>query len=389
MNPARSCILVLGMHRSGTSALTRVISLLGATLPKNLMSPRQNDNEAGFWEPRDLWALHDRMLAEAGSRWDDWRKLDLSVLPPDRLAHYQGEIGRYLADEYGDARLIVLKEPRICRFVPFYAGILRGLGFSCHPVLALRNPLGVIGSLGRRNDMPHGFAALLWLRHMLDAEIATRGTQRVIVSYDALLGDWPATVGILNTQLRVDWPGLPDDADSEIGKFLSSELRHFAPSGRELHERGDLAAWVRDAYEALLLIERDSGDMQAYRMLDRVREEFDVASSAFGAALFAEVAESASIGHTAPALAAQLVEKESVIQHLKSELGARQRVIEQLVGECAERLRVAEERRELIEQLSAALKYREAPIAQKDMVAADPQGAGPRLASTPRNQTAG
>ena len=81
----RSCILVLGVHRSGTSAVTRVINLLGAALPKNLMPPSPNNNEAGFWEPKNLWLLHDRMLREAGSRWDDWRKLDLGILPPERL----------------------------------------------------------------------------------------------------------------------------------------------------------------------------------------------------------------------------------------------------------------------------------------------------------------
>ena len=106
MASTRTCILVLGMHRSGTSALTRVISLLGAALPQKLMPAAQNNNETGFWEPRYLWTLHDQMLGEAGSRWDDWRKLDLSALPPDRLRHYKAEVGRQIAEEYGDAQLI-------------------------------------------------------------------------------------------------------------------------------------------------------------------------------------------------------------------------------------------------------------------------------------------
>ena len=284
----RCCILVLGAHRSGTSALTRVINLLGAALPQNLL-PAYPGNEAGHWEPKRLLKLHDQMLAEAGSRWDDWRKLDLAVLPPERLDFYKAEIGRLIAEEYGDARLIVLKEPRICRFVPLYTGLLAELGYECLCVLALRNPLGVIASLAHRDGMTEGFAALLWLRHVLDAEAATRAMPRVIVSYDALLADWQTTVRVLSTRLGVEWPRAIDEVRDEIGKFLSNELRHFAPSLRDLQARGDISAWVRDAYEALLRAERNPDDMPAYGVLDRVRDEFDAASLTFGAATFPEL----------------------------------------------------------------------------------------------------
>jgi hypothetical protein len=287
----QSCILVLGMHRSGTSALTRVINLLGAALPQNLMQAAPNNNEAGFWEPQHLWTLHDQMLGEAGSRWDDWRKLDLSGLPPDRLMHYKAEIVRQIAEEYGDAQLIVLKEPRICRFARFFTGLLAELGYKCRYLLALRNPLGVIASLAHRDGMSKGFAALLWLRHVLDAEAATRAMPRAIVSYDALLADWQTTVQILSTHLDVEWPRTFGEVRGEIEKFLSNELRHFAPSLRDLQARGDISAWVRDAYEALLRVERNPDDMPAYSVLDCVRDEFEAASQAFSAAIFTELAE--------------------------------------------------------------------------------------------------
>jgi hypothetical protein len=347
------------MHRSGTSAVTRVISLLGAALPKNLMSPLPNDNEAGFWEPRDLWKLHNQMLAEAGSRWDDWRKLDLSALPPARLTHYKSEIGRLIAQEYGGARLIVLKEPRICRFVPLYTGLLAEIGYQCHCVLALRNPLGVIASLAGRDGMTEGFAALLWLRHVLDAEAATRAMPRVIVSYDALLADWQTTVRILSTRLGVEWLRAAGEVPSEIGNFLSNELRHSAPSQRELQSRGDIAPWVKDAYEALLRAEGNPDDMRAYSVLDRVRDEFEAASHAFRSALFPELAErEKKLELERNSFQAQLEEKEGVIQGLIPELERRQRLIEQLASECEERLRVSEERRGLIERLTDALKER-------------------------------
>ncbi len=95
-----------------------------------------------------------------------------------------------LEEEFGNASLIALKEPRICRFAPLYIELLYEQGYDCLFVLPLRNPLAVIASLAKRNGMSEGFAALLWLRHVLDAEAATRGRPRVVVSYEALLAEW-------------------------------------------------------------------------------------------------------------------------------------------------------------------------------------------------------
>ena len=70
----RQAILVLGMHRSGTSAVTRIINLLGADLPGNLMSPK-DENPEGYWESQELMRLHDQILSlgEHASQQDQLR----------------------------------------------------------------------------------------------------------------------------------------------------------------------------------------------------------------------------------------------------------------------------------------------------------------------------
>jgi hypothetical protein len=73
----RAVILVLGMHRSGTSALTGTLAKLGASLPKDLM-PANESNPRGYWESLGLVKLHDELLASAGSSWDDWRSFNSS-----------------------------------------------------------------------------------------------------------------------------------------------------------------------------------------------------------------------------------------------------------------------------------------------------------------------
>src|SRR5690348_5945376 len=70
----RRAILIVGMHRSGTSALTRVINLHGVPLGRQLLEAAF-DNEAGFWENQAVVQLHERILEHLGSSWDDPREL--------------------------------------------------------------------------------------------------------------------------------------------------------------------------------------------------------------------------------------------------------------------------------------------------------------------------
>ncbi len=65
-------ILVLGMHRSGKSACTRVLNLTGCASPDDLMA-NADSNATGHWESIDVVALNDEMLETAGSNWHGWR----------------------------------------------------------------------------------------------------------------------------------------------------------------------------------------------------------------------------------------------------------------------------------------------------------------------------
>src|SRR5215469_9555194 len=73
----RRAVFVLGMHRSGTSAVTRVLNLLGVELGTGLMAASP-DNERGYWEHLGIVQEHDQLLEALGSSWDDVR-----ALPPD------------------------------------------------------------------------------------------------------------------------------------------------------------------------------------------------------------------------------------------------------------------------------------------------------------------
>src|SRR5271166_5535385 len=75
----RICVLVVGMHRSGTSAVASALGELGLALPRegDLLGPRFG-NEKGHFESLSLMSLGDEALRLLGGSWDDPPEL-----PPD------------------------------------------------------------------------------------------------------------------------------------------------------------------------------------------------------------------------------------------------------------------------------------------------------------------
>lgn len=283
----RTCVLVLGMHRSGTSAATRVLGLLGAGMPRDPMHGRP-DNEEGHWEPEPLVAYNDRLLAHLGSRWDDWRRLDLSR-DPARVSRAIVDIGTILNEQYGDESILALKDPRICRLAPLYLQVLDGQHIRAACLLPVRNPLAVIASLEKRNGMTSAYAGLLWLRHVLDAEFASRGRPRCVASYERLLDDWRSVMSTVASRLQITLPRPHEEAAPSVRSYLRTSLRNHVASREQLGFRSELPRWIAEAYDACLALERDPGHLPAIESLDRIRDEFEGAAKFVGAATFLEM----------------------------------------------------------------------------------------------------
>src|SRR3954467_12423515 len=115
----RRAILVLGMHRSGTSALSGVACSLGGSAPNNLL-PANFANPSGYWESWPLVQAHDELLASADSSWDDWRELDPRWYVSDAAQRSRIRLQETIRSEYDHNPLFVVKDPRICRFLPLF-----------------------------------------------------------------------------------------------------------------------------------------------------------------------------------------------------------------------------------------------------------------------------
>ncbi|MEE3502121.1 hypothetical protein [Acidiphilium acidophilum] len=249
MNPhaqRRQAILVLGMHRSGTSALTRVIALCGAGLPQHLMPASENVNATGFWESQALVDFHDEVLAAIGATWSDVRHLPPAWFAGEAALRFRHRLGALLDIEYGDMPLIVVKDPRLCRLLPLWLPVLRERHITARVVIPVRHPHEVAASLERREGFDQARAIALWQTHMLDAERDSRGLVRRFVAYDALLADWETEIARLGATIGID---LIANVDRDaVSRFLSAGLRHHVvgPGDAALPE------WVAGVYRWMM-----------------------------------------------------------------------------------------------------------------------------------------
>ncbi len=285
----RRCLLVLGMHRSGTSALTRVLSLMGADLPRDLIGISEG-NERGHWESQRLVDYHDRMLSELGSSWHDWRPLEFTTLTTAKRETIQNDILEIVNYEYSASELFIIKDPRICRFARFFIDTLKKDEIDVLPILAWRNPLEVIQSLQNRSSMwPDGYkrmdAGLLWLSHVLAAEFHTRGSIRAITSYDNLLGNWKKSVEVIERQLGMEFPVPYSETEIEVEAFLEPNLRHHSHNLQELILDPQARGWLSDVFDAIRKIHSTRTQKKAEETLDRVRQEFQATVPILDAAL--------------------------------------------------------------------------------------------------------
>ena len=274
-------LLVLGMHRSGTSSVAGAMVRLGGTAPLNLLQPA-DDNPTGFWESKVLVNLNEEVLAAGGSHWEDWRQFDPTRIETATAFALKGRAKSALAGEFGNARLAVIKDPRICRLMPFWSSVFLEANWSVRPILQLRSPLEVALSLNRRDGIPLGLGCLIWLRHTLDAEAETRGALRAVVDWNDFLGDPRRTLERVGEQLGVIWPRWSDAALAEIDEFVSSDMRRQRASDSDLQVHPAVNHLVREAYAVVRELVEDPESKKLERALADIRQRFDGAAAIFG-----------------------------------------------------------------------------------------------------------
>ena len=176
-------LLITGMHRSGTSAVAKAAECLGYSLGDHLMGPAR-DNPKGFQEDLDIWQLNETAMALLGRTWDDPREtsVDPAVLQRALLPLM---LARTLGDKLSRFGDFAVKDPRICRLLPFWRDAMALCRIEPKFLLVIRHPMAVAMSLRARNGMSFGAGIDLWRVYMEPFREARENV--VTVHYDEFL----------------------------------------------------------------------------------------------------------------------------------------------------------------------------------------------------------
>lgn len=213
-------VLVLGCHRSGTSLAAKSLECLGVSLGDNA-NWSAPDNPSGFHEDRDILSLDERLLYYVKSGWDDPTPIrDFS--PLDR---YIAPAAQLLAHKLERFPLLGIKEPRMCRLLPFWRRVFAEIGCDVACVHVVRHPTAVATSLQRRNRLYRRVCLDLWseyvTRQYADADPAWPAWT---VQHDAAVSEPAHTVRKIGAAL-----GLVVDED-RLQQFCANFIRKPEPA---------------------------------------------------------------------------------------------------------------------------------------------------------------
>jgi hypothetical protein len=249
------------MHRSGTSAATRVVNLLGADIGTNILLPGQGNSE-GFWEHGEAMRTNHHLLEAFGHTWFDIRRLPPNwpqyVISREALAHFTSII----RDEFAGKSVAALKDPRMCLTAPLWIEAFETSGFEVQCLFMVRDPVEVADSLEAREQWPRGPIFLLWSHYMMEALLAARGHPCSLITYDQLLNDWRGTMRRVGNELSLTWPRSEIEAASDIDAFLQKRHRHHVADARsnDASSSGRMPSLVAEFYANCVAVAEGRSD---------------------------------------------------------------------------------------------------------------------------------
>jgi SAM-dependent methyltransferase len=259
----RPIVMVLGMHRSGTSLCAHILGALGVDMADDVGT--NGGNARGGWERREIVEFHDRILSRFNrdylGRFHDF-PLPVAWWADPHVAAIRREMLGFLERRMGE-EYFGFKDPRTVRLMPVWHQILRELKLAPKIVLCLRNPAQVARSLTARDEIDLDIAEYRWFAYTADFFRYTQGLDYCTVEYETWFEDPSINVGRLQNFLDLHWEQSELDRELAISGIVDQSLRHDDCNNREagqplvrslykLARRADHDAAVREQLQSIV-----------------------------------------------------------------------------------------------------------------------------------------
>lgn len=182
-------IIILGMHRSGTSVVTQISQCMGAYLgEENELMPAARDNPDGYFENMEITCINDRILRACGR---EWYSLKIAEINQHSLSVIEAkdELKDNIQRLFEKSDTVAVKDPRIAVLLPLWEEVLESLGIIAEYIWVFRNPLEVKESLRKRNGFRQKHGLLLWIQYNLSIAKFLENKDYLMINYNNLLED--------------------------------------------------------------------------------------------------------------------------------------------------------------------------------------------------------
>ena len=232
-------ICILGMHRSGTSVISRIINLLGFYLGEdsNLMKGN-TDNLEGFWERNDIVNFHERLMTRLKMKWDTPISLPAQWTTLDEIKPFREELIELILRNFSNHKAWAWKDPRTSILIALWKEVLNDLGIRFFCLVSIRNPLDVAKSLEKRNGFSQEKSFGIWFNYNITILYEILSVPHVIISYDRLINDWKTEIDRCMSVLNIDTSFVDEKLNEMINGFINPNFRHSFSSMKELKECG-------------------------------------------------------------------------------------------------------------------------------------------------------
>jgi hypothetical protein len=261
----KNCIVILGTHRSGTSALTGALRLCGVKI-----GPQWLEN---LYEHPSIVMAHEEMLSHLNSAWDQTFLLDENWWTEKEVEPYRKKIIDIIKHDFHDADWWGIKDPRMCVLIPLWLDIFKELSITPYFVISIRNSFESAKSHERRDHFSLEKSLFIWMEHLLSAEYYTRGYPRVFSKYAHLIANPMAAIANITMTLNIQLPKPIEDTREDLKAFVRPDLKHH--SFPDTNDDVNLPAIVTEL-NRLLLECAESGQQQfsAAKAFDEISVEF-------------------------------------------------------------------------------------------------------------------
>jgi len=224
---AHRAICILGMHRSGTSVITRAINLLGAYLGEEKdLYPPATANQKGFWERKDIVDIHNSILRHFGGGWYSFTPLPGKWHESEDIKPFKQELTELIRNNFEGHDLWAWKDPRTCLLLPLWIDVLNELGIELSCIYVIRNPLDIAKSHSKRDGFTFDKSLGLWFFYNISALRASHALPRYFIGYDKFLNNWELELRQCAAKLKLTWPDDESNMIEEMNAFISKDLRH-------------------------------------------------------------------------------------------------------------------------------------------------------------------